>query len=64
MTCNVGNTDRAIRIILGVVIIVLGIIFDSWWGLIGLIPLLTGIFRFCALYIPLGISTSKRKQQQ
>jgi len=31
---NVGNADRIIRIILGTVIILIGAIFNSWWGLI------------------------------
>jgi len=62
MKKNVGKTDRIIRIILGVVIGSLGIIFGSWWGLIGLIPLLTGILGTCSLYIPFGIDTRKLKK--
>jgi hypothetical protein len=61
MKCNVGTTDRIIRIIVGVVIIALGLIFRSWWGLIGLIPLLTGAVGVCLLYIPFGINTCKVK---
>ena len=59
MKCNIGKTDRLIRIIVGLVIIALGYIYSSWWGLIGLIPLLTGLFRWCPLYIPLKKDTSK-----
>jgi sulfite exporter TauE/SafE len=59
MKANVGNVDRWIRIILGVVIIVLGIVYRNWWGLIGIIPILTGIFRICPAYIPFGIKTCK-----
>jgi len=43
MKKNVGKTDKTIRIILGVLIGAAGIYFSTWWGLIGLIPLLTGI---------------------
>ncbi|MDX9881081.1 MAG: DUF2892 domain-containing protein [Prolixibacteraceae bacterium] len=57
MKCNVGTTDRIIRIVLGLVIVVLGVYFSSWWGLIGIIPLATGLFKWCPLYIPFKIST-------
>ena len=32
MKTNVGNTDRLFRLVLGVVIIALGVVFQSWWG--------------------------------
>ena len=57
MKCNVGGTDRMIRIIAGVVIILLGFYFQSWWGAVGVIPILTGTFRWCPAYIPFGFST-------
>ncbi|HCN17232.1 MULTISPECIES: YgaP family membrane protein [Psychrobacter] len=60
MKMNVGSTERLLRIIAGVVIIGLGLYFQSWWGVIGLVPLLTGLFRFCPLYSMLGINTCKR----
>jgi hypothetical protein len=62
MKCNVGPGDRWFRILGGLlVIIVLGWFFKSWWALIGLVPLLTGIFRFCPLYLPLKIDTTKKQ---
>jgi len=61
MKCNVGPVDRIIRLILGAVIILLGAIFNSWWGLIGVAVFLTGIIGWCGLYIPLGINTCKIK---
>lgn len=57
MKCNVGKTDRIIRIVLGLIIAVLGIIMDSWWGLVGFVPLITGIFAFCPAYFFLNINT-------
>lgn len=60
MEINVGSTERLLRIIVGVVIIGLGFYFQSWWGVVGLIPLLTGLFRFCPLYKMLGMNTCKR----
>ena len=62
MKCNVGKTDRLIRIIIGLVILVLGYIYSSWWGIIGLVPLLTGLFRWCPAYLPCKISTDKSEK--
>lgn len=59
MQVNVGNTERMLRIVAGIVIIGLGLYFQSWWGLIGLVPLATGLMRFCPLYTMLGINTHK-----
>lgn len=60
MEINIGSTERLLRIIAGVVIIGLGLYFQSWWGVIGLVPLLTGLFRFCPLYKMLEMNTCKR----
>jgi hypothetical protein len=60
MKGNVGPIDRLLRIILGLIIAILGVIFDSWWGLIGIIPLATGLFKICPLYMILGLSTAKK----
>jgi len=59
MKKNIGNTDRWIRIILGLVIIGTGIYFKSWWGLVGVLPLGTAFIRSCPLYMPFRISTRK-----
>ncbi|MCE4563950.1 DUF2892 domain-containing protein [Maribellus sp. CM-23] len=60
MKSNVGTTDRLIRIIAGLIVAIAGVIFDSWWGLIGIIPLATGLFKFCPLYLPFKISTTEK----
>ena len=59
MQCNVGKADKIVRIIIGLVIIILGLHFKSWWGAIGLVPLLTALIGWCPLYVPLGIKTCK-----
>lgn len=59
MIKNVGKADKYFRIILGIIIVILGFIFKSWLGAIGLIPILTGVINWCPLYLLLGISTSK-----
>ncbi len=62
MKCNVGTMDRLMRIVVGLIIAILGVWFDSWWGLVGLVPLATGLFKFCPLYVPLKISTEKKEK--
>ena len=57
MLKNVGSADRNIRIGLGIAIIIVGVVLQSWWGLIGLLPLLTAGISFCPLYAVLGMST-------
>jgi Protein of unknown function (DUF2892) len=58
MQLNVGTLDRSLRIVAGLALIglaafhVIGV-----WGYIGLVPLATGLFRFCPLYTVLGIRT-------
>lgn len=63
MKANVGNIDKIIRIVIGLVIIIWGIAAGSWWGLIGLIPLITGVINWCPLYALLGLSTKKAKTE-
>ncbi|NCB08814.1 MAG: DUF2892 domain-containing protein [Bacteroidia bacterium] len=63
MICNVGKTDSWLRIILGLLAGILGIVFTTWWGLVGVILFFTGIFRWCPLYQPLKISTVKDENQ-
>jgi hypothetical protein len=60
MQCNVGKTERIIRVIAGVAIIGIGFLYQSWWGAIGLVPLLTGATGYCPPYQLLGISTNKQ----
>lgn len=64
MTCNVGGKDKVIRWIVGLVIIGLGLYYQSWWGLLGIIPILTAVFSFCGIYKALGISTCKDHPSQ
>jgi len=64
MNRNVGQTDRIIRIILGVAILVAGYLNASWWGLLGLVPLFTATLGWCPLYLPFGLSTCSVKQQK
>lgn len=60
MSCNIGTTDKIIRIIAGVIIGAIGLYYQSWWSLVGLIPIITALTGFCPFYIPLGIKTCKK----
>ena len=62
MKRNVGNMDKSIRIILAVIIFAAGLYFKSWLGLIGFVPLFTGIVNTCPLYACAGINTAEPKK--
>lgn len=57
--CNVGKTDTVIRFVIGILIIIAGLYFKGWWGVIGLILLLSALLHWCPAYILLGYSTCK-----
>ncbi len=58
MNHNVGTTDRVIRIVAGLALIGASLLgFIGAWGWIGLVPIATGVFRFCPAYLPFGLST-------
>jgi hypothetical protein len=58
MKFNVGGADRILRIVVGLALI--GLTLSDMigaWGWIGVVPLLTGIFKFCPAYAIFGMST-------
>ena len=64
MTRNEGNLDRVLRIVLGFVL--LSLVFvgpQTMWGLVGIVPLATGLIGFCPLYAVLGIKTCPVKAE-
>jgi hypothetical protein len=64
MKPNVGNTDRIIRAVLGVVLLSLLVFLDGnirWVGLLGLVMLGTAAIRFCPLYPVVGLNTCEKK---
>ncbi len=62
MTFNVGGVDRILRVIVGLILISLVFIGPkTMWGWIGVVPLLTGLFRFCPAYTLLGLNTCPMK---
>ncbi len=59
---NVGSIDRVIRIVAGVAIIGAGVYYQSWWGVIGAVPLLTGLMGWCPPYALFGWNTCSIKK--
>ncbi|MBU1041073.1 MAG: DUF2892 domain-containing protein [Proteobacteria bacterium] len=62
MKANVGGIDKILRIVVGLVLLFLVYFLKTpdslwWWGLIGIIPLGTGLMGYCMLYTLLGINT-------
>ncbi|OHE12449.1 MAG: hypothetical protein A3J96_02015 [Sulfurimonas sp. RIFOXYC2_FULL_36_7] len=61
MTKNIGKVDKAARIVVGVILIVLGMMTNSLLGLIGIIPIVTAFLGTCPLYTLLNINTCNDK---
>lgn len=68
MKKNMGTTDKAIRILIAIVI---GVLYFTntisgtlaiVLGILALVFLLTSFINFCPLYLPFGINTSKKKK--
>jgi len=61
MSKNIHNIERVIRVLLGLAILSLVFIGPkSYWGLIGILPIITGLVGWCPPYQLLGISTCKK----
>jgi hypothetical protein len=60
MQCNVGKTDKIIRLVLGIAIIGAGVYYQNWLGAIGLVPIGTALIGWCPAYLPFGISTCNK----
>ncbi|MFA6958798.1 MAG: DUF2892 domain-containing protein [Thermoanaerobaculia bacterium] len=60
---NEGTIDRALRVIVGLAALSLTVVGPrTMWGLIGLVPLVTGVLGSCPLYTLLGLSTCPMKK--
>jgi Inner membrane protein YgaP-like, transmembrane domain len=66
---NVGGLDRILRVTFGPILVLAGLVLLTGRTSLGLVltvvgglALVTGITRFCVLYIPFGISTARSKK--
>jgi hypothetical protein len=60
MKANVGGIDRTLRILAGIALLALVFVLEGdarWLGLIGLVPLATGLTGYCPAYALFGLST-------
>jgi len=65
MQTNVGGIDRILRIVVGIAVLALFFVLEGsarYWALVGLVPLLTGLFSTCPLYSIIGVNTCPMKQ--
>lgn len=61
---NEGSLDRGIRVALGLGLLSLVVIGpQTLWGLVGIVPLVTGLLGSCPIYTMLGMSTCPVKSQ-
>lgn len=64
MQANVGSIDRVMRIVVGLALIgaaLSGAI--GAWGWLGVLPLATGVLRYCPAYLPFGWRTCAFKKE-
>ena len=63
MQKNIGPIERAIRVLLGVGILSLAVVGPRTpWALLGIIPLTTGLVRWCPPYALLGLMARGPKE--
>ena len=61
---NEGNLDRALRVIVGLVLLALVFVGPKTpLGWIGIVPLLTGLVGFCPAYRLFGIRTCAARRE-
>lgn len=69
MKANVGGIDRVVRIVAGIVLLALVFVLQSenglWlWGLVGIVPLATGLMNWCPAYSLFGMSTCQVEEKR
>ncbi|MFO1303976.1 MAG: DUF2892 domain-containing protein [Burkholderiales bacterium] len=66
MKTNVGGIDRTVRIIAGLALLSLFFFLDGnakWFGLLGVVMVVTAGIRFCPLYSLIGVNTCPTSQR-
>ena len=64
MKANVGSIDRILRILIGAALVAWAAIpalGGPVWAFIGVVPLATGLIKFCPVYSILGMNTCGKK---
>lgn len=63
MNANVGKIDKRVRLVLALVLFSLFFVLQGdlkWLGLLGMVPLATGLVSWCPLYMLFGVNTCRR----
>lgn len=69
MSTNVGTTDRILRIVIGIALLMFAVPIGfpatgwNWIGWIGIMPILTAFIGICPAYTILGFSTRGRTRK-
>jgi hypothetical protein len=62
---NIAGWERVLRVVVGVVLLALAVVGpQTAWGLLGVIPLITGAMGFCPLYQACGVSGTSPTRRQ
>ena len=60
---NEHPIERTLRVVIGLALLALVFVGPkTYWGLVGLVPLATGLLGSCPLYTLLGVSTCPMKR--
>lgn len=66
MEKNIGSLDKYIRVAVGLALLAFIFIWDSsarWFGLIGVVPIITAYINFCPLYAAIKFNTLDKKHK-
>ncbi len=61
---NIHLWDRLVRLLLGLSLVALGVLWPTWWGLLAIWPLATGLLAWSPIYSLLGFSTCRYRFDQ
>jgi hypothetical protein len=57
---NIGRVERYVRVVVGLGVIAMVLFVPTLWGLLGLYPLLTGVFGTEPAYTLFGVATTPK----
>jgi hypothetical protein len=60
MSANIGASDKKLRMIIGIALILCAAFFKMYWGLLGIIPIGTALLNWCPAYSLFRVSTYKQ----
>lgn len=52
-----GAGEKTLRVVIGIIFLAAGWFYSSYWGLIGIIPILTVLVGWCPISAILGVKT-------